>query len=61
MRDQLGDRLTQMERWLEQCAPLFEQAATEPSIAAEEQFLVAFDQYLQFSWEVKLAELLNSL
>ena len=61
VRTQLGERLDQMQRWLATCEPLFSRQTTTPSISSEEQFLAAADGYRQFSWEVKLAELVSGL
>lgn len=61
VRSQLGERLGQMQDWLAACEPLFAQPAVEQSIAGEERFLSAVGEYQQFSWEVKLAELLSTL
>jgi hypothetical protein len=65
----LGDRLTEVQAWLEairglnpiRATPNGDRVPELPSIEAEETLLASVDKYYGFMWEVKLAELLAGL
>lgn len=60
VRATLGKRTAEVQGWLERYGASFEQGAAQ-RIAAEERLLESVQLYEQFSWEVKLAELLSGL
>ena len=61
VRKALGPKLTEVQAWLDQHAPLLEKRGPAAGIEAEERLLQSIDKYHDFSWEVKLAELLEKL
>jgi hypothetical protein len=60
-RAALGDRIKEVQGWLEKDAPALQQKADAPGIEAEEKLLRSIDRYNSFVWEVKLAELVGGL
>ena len=61
VRKTLGKRLESVQAWLEQCAPAAAVQASTASIKAQEAILKSMDDYHDFIWEIKLAELLDDL
>ncbi len=61
VRKALGAKLTAVQAWLAQYAPALEKKQPFTGIEAEERLLQSIDKYRDFSWEVKLAELLEKL
>jgi len=61
IRGQLGDRLAEVQAWLDKSAPALQQQPAAPGIEAEEELLRSVNSYYGFMWEVKLAELLAGL
>jgi len=61
VRKALGPKLKAVQAWLDQHAPLLEKKDPATGIEAEERLLESIDKYRDFSWEVKLAELLEKL
>lgn len=60
-RETLGERLTEIEEWLERYAPALEGRPDASGIEAETHLLQSIDRYHSFMWEVKLAELMSDL
>jgi hypothetical protein len=61
VRATLGDRLTEVQAWLDASAPALQPTSAVPSVEAEEKLLASVSRYYGFMWEVKLAELLAGL
>lgn len=61
VRTHLGERLTEVQAWLQESLPTLQQGGTALSIEAEEKLLASVGKYHGFMWEVKLAELLAGL
>jgi hypothetical protein len=60
-REALGDRIGEVQRWLEETAPELEQADGAPGVTAQEELLKSIDEYNSFKWEVKLLKLIHEL
>lgn len=60
-REALGDRIDEIQRWINESAPQLEQAGGAPGVAAQEELLKSIDEYNSFKWEVKLIELIYDL
>lgn len=60
-RETLGDRLVEVQTWLERYAPALEERPDVASIEAETHLLRSIDRYHDFMWEVRLAELISDL
>jgi len=60
-REALGDRIDEIQQWMDETAPELEQTDGPPSVAAQEDLLRSIDEYNSFKWQVQLTELLNGL
>jgi hypothetical protein len=60
-REALGDRIDEVQSWLDESAPQLEQADEAPGVAAQEELLKSIDEYNSFKWEVKLLQLIHEL
>jgi hypothetical protein len=60
-REALGDRIDEIQQWMEGTAPELEQTDGAPGIRAQEDLLKSIDDYDSFKWQVKLTELLSDL
>lgn len=60
-RETLGERLTEIEEWLNRYAPALESRPDASGIEAETHLLQSIDRYHSFMWEAKLAELISDL
>jgi hypothetical protein len=61
VRKSLGPKVAVVQAWLQKHGPALENRRPAGGIAAEEHLLQSIDTYRDFSWEVKLAELLEKL
>jgi hypothetical protein len=61
VRKSLGPKVAAVQAWLEKYGPALEKKRPAEGIEAEERLLESIDAYRDFSWEVKLAELLEKL
>lgn len=61
VRTALGSKTAEIQAWLERFATSGKEGQSPAGIAAQERLLQAIDKYQNFSWEVKLAELLSTL
>jgi hypothetical protein len=61
VRKSLGPKVAAVRAWLEQYGPVLEKRQPGAGIEAEQRLLQSIDKYRDFSWEVKLAELLEKL
>jgi len=60
-REYLGPKLQDVQAWLADCELTPTGSLAASGIAAQEQLLRSVDEYYEFIWEVKLAELLDSI
>jgi hypothetical protein len=61
VRKSLGPKVAAVQAWLQEYGPSLEKKRPAGGIEAEERLLESIDTYRDFSWEVKLAELLEKL
>lgn len=60
VRTSLGKKAAAIQAWLDRYAPSQSKTAVS-DIAAQERLLQSLEKYEEFSWEIKLAELLSKL
>ncbi|MFP4250039.1 MAG: hypothetical protein ACLFU7_10300 [Armatimonadota bacterium] len=60
-REALGDRIDEIQQWMEGTAPELEQTDGAPGIRAQDDLLKSIDDYNSFKWQVKLTKLLSDL
>lgn len=60
-KEALGDRIEEIQRWMNETAPELEQTDGAPGVAAQEDLLESIDEYNSFKWEVKLLKLIYDL
>ncbi|MBD3293567.1 MAG: hypothetical protein GF393_11640 [Armatimonadia bacterium] len=60
-QEALGDRIDEVQRWLNETAPELERTDRAPGVAAQEDLLKSIDEYNSFKWEVKLLKLIHEL
>lgn len=61
VRATLGDRIEEIQEWLDKYALSLEEGVEGGGIEGEEKLLQSIDRYYSFMWEVKLAELVSEL
>ncbi|MCX7597941.1 MAG: hypothetical protein N2512_03600 [Armatimonadetes bacterium] len=59
VREQLGARAGEIEKWLADTRPLLTDPALQGTIAGQERLAVAVQRFNEFVWELKIAELLD--
>lgn len=59
VRDQLGARAEEIEKWLSDTRPLLTDPALQQTVTGQEKLAVAVQRFNEFVWELKIAELLD--
>ena len=59
VREQLGAKADEIEKWLADTRPLLADTALRQTIAGQERLAVAVQRFNEFVWELKIAELLD--
>lgn len=59
VREQLGARAEEIEKWLSDTRPLLTDPALQQTITGQEKLAVAVQRFNEFVWELKIAELLD--